>query len=492
MNRMNNNLNQNNNNNMNMNQLNNVNMNGTNNNINEMNNNMNMNQMNNMNMNQMNNMNMNQMNNMNMIQMNNIIMNQMNNLNYMNNNAQIIQNNNNSNQINGNQINNNVNFNINQMKKFNIKEEDIKKYFTNVEDIFFPVIGLNNVGLTCYMNSTLQCLLHIPELNNFFINIYPFYKEDLKIINKEAETKGCLSKCYYDLVEQVKNKNNEATGKQKYFFYKKHYSVSPEKFNVILSNLNPQFGRYESNDSKDLLLYLFQTMHEELNFFGDKKLKKVPKCDQRKEEESYNFFKEENVNLNLSIFSYLFYGVLKSCTICKQCNSVLYNFQYFQFLSFPIYNFDKKNFNLYMGLKEFIQVEEMTGDNKCYCQNCKDLKDSLVSSIIYETPPYLIINFDYGKDKKYKPKSIDFGQIIDLTNFTDPNCLERTYELIAVSTHLGKSGNSGHYIAYCKDQHGLWHLFNDSSHSDCNFEEVKKNSPYLLIFKRIKNQNYNK
>ena len=75
--------------------------------------------------------------------------------------------------------------------------------------------------------------------------------------------------------------------------------------------MNTQFSKYESNDAKDLLLYLFQTMHEELNYFGDEKLKNVPKCNQLIEKESYNFFVKVNFSLNLSIFSYLFYGIIK-------------------------------------------------------------------------------------------------------------------------------------------------------------------------------------
>ena len=343
------------------------------------------------------------------------------------------------------------------------------------------------------MNSTLQCLLHISELNIFFLNIYPNNRETFDRINKEAETCGRLSKEYYLLVKDVFNKNEEPDKKYipGYGYYPNDKSISPKEFNKLLSRVNPQFARFESNDAKDLLLYLFQAMHAELNYYGDKKLKNVPRCNQTIELESFNFFSTVNNDLNLSIFSYLFYGILKSETVCQQCKKTLYNFQYFQFLSFPAYNFQGQVFNIYKGFIEFIKPEKMIGDNKCYCQYCKDLKDALVSSIIYYTPPYLIINIDYGKDKKYKPNKIEFGEFIDLTNFTDKSCNERTYKLIAVSTHIGSSGNYGHYIAYCKDQHNFWHKFNDSSHNLCKFEEVNSNSPYLLIFKRTNSMDYN-
>ena len=396
----------------------------------------------------------------------------------------------NNNKINDNSpnilTNNNNDININNM---DIKNYEIQLLISEIfkeENIFF-IVGLRNVGLTCYMNSTLQCLLHIPELNYFFLNIYPNKKDEFNEINKDAETYGKLSEQYFYLVKNVFEKNKEAiSGNQGYFI--NDYSVSPKNFNSVLSNLNDQFSRFAANDSKDLLLYLFQSMHAELNYLGDQKLTTIPKCDQKNETDSYNFFLSVNNSLNLSIFSYLFYGILKSTTTCQECHTILYNFQYFQFLSFPIYNFNKKIFNIYQGFKEYIKPENMIGNNQCYCNTCTKLNDAEVTTKLFYTPPYLIINFDYGKDKKYMPKETYFAERIDLTDFTDEKCKNRTYQLIAVSTHIGKSGNTGHYIAYCKDiKNNIWHKFNDSYHDEnCNFQnEVLSNTPYFLIYKKI-------
>ena len=326
------------------------------------------------------------------------------------------------------------------------------------------------------MNSTLQCLLHIPELNSYFINIYPEQIQELNEININEETRGRLSKEYYKLVKKV-NQNYNNINKP----------ISPKEFNNVLSELNPQFSKFESNDSKDLILYLIQTMHSELNYNGNKKLKNVPKCNQLIENDSFNFFSKVNIDLNLSIFSYLFYGILKSSTACFGCKSILYNYQYFQFLSFPIFNFRDKIFNIYQGLKEFRKPEIMKGDNQCYCQKCKGLKNAKVTSKIFYTPPYLIINFDYGKDKIYNPKEVNFGEKIDIKDFTEEECKNTIYKLVSVSTHIGSSGNSGHYIAFCKNNANEWYKYNDSLVEKSKFKEVNHYSPYLLIFKREDN-----
>ena len=363
-----------------------------------------------------------------------------------------------------------------------------KYFFKGYEQSFFPTKGLNNVGLTCYMNSTLQFLLHIPELNIFFYNSYqnflnqPNYK---KIIEK-VESKGKLSQEFRNLLKKTMGFIEDNR-----FFNRRSDSVAPYEFNSLISSLNPQFAKYESNDARDLLIYLLQEMHEELNYFGDKRLGKIPGCNQLIELEAFKFFKQVNSEMNFSIISYLFWGIVKQTTVCKVCSYNLYNYQYFQYLSFPLYNYQKGKFNFYSGLKDYIRPELLSGDNQFFCQYCRCLRDADIYSKIFYTSPYLIINLDYGKGKKYNPNEIDFGSVIYLTKeFLDKEINEATYELMAVTTHLGHSGNSGHYIAFCKDHQNNWHKFNDSTHSICTFEETKSNSPYLLLFKKNKSKKF--
>ena len=233
------------------------------------------------------------------------------------------------------QINNNNNFKNNDVldnnnnkisKKHNEGEKKENKNYDDSNFLFkdydgyFPLIGLKNVDSICYMNSILQCLLHIPQLNGFFINIYPEQKSELQKINKDIETRGRLCEEYHKIVIDI----------YKIQGFKRSY-ISPKDFINFLSQIS---GQFEEIDAKDFLSYLFQTMHSELNYLGDKKLINLPKCNQLIEKESFNFFMSVSNNLNLSIISYLFNGILKSTTICKSCKKTFYNFQFFQFLNF--------------------------------------------------------------------------------------------------------------------------------------------------------------
>ena len=452
----------------------------------------------------------------NLIQINNNILNDFNNMNSMRQNIvyliNLIKNNymlqmNNNNQMNNNmpliinclnQIYNNINYIMNlsnnnfcQIDKSNNyknnkgnndkinRSDNEKNQKNNVEGFmfkefenYFPLIGLKNVGQICYMNSILQCLLHIPQLNGFFINKYPEEKNKLKIINNDTETEGRLCEEYHKIVMDIYKQDP-----------KKSY-ISPKDFNTFLRQIN---GNFEEVNVKEFLTYLFQIMHAELNYKGNQKLKNVPKCNQIIEKESFDFFMAVSNNLNLSIISYLFYGILKSTTICKSCHNIFYNFQYFQTLSFPTFNFKDKSFNIYQGFKEFIKPNIMSGEDKCYCQKCKGLRDMNIKNKIYFSPPYLIIHLDYGENKKYKPKEVLFGGIIDISGFVDKYDREPSiqYKLKAVCSHIGKSENSGNYITYCQNNEDKWYEFNDSSVTEITFDKLNSNSPYILIYKKL-------
>ena len=126
----------------------------------------------------------------------------------------------------------------------------------------------------------------------------------------------------------------------------------------------------------------------------------------------------------------------------------------------------------YQGFIDFFKPNLISGENKCYCQYCKGLIDMEITNKIYYPPPYLIINIDYGESKKYIPKEINFGGIIDIRDFIDDSNKSPSiqYKLIAVCNYIGKSGSIGRYITYCPNNQDIWYEFNDSRVSETQFE----------------------
>ena len=404
-------------------------------------------------------------------------------------------------------------FNNSQQGKNNsqdISQEQNQQNFSK-PNYLFSKKGLKNIGSTCYMNATLQCLLHVNELITYFIEEYPKDQQLLAKINNDVASGGDISRAFFNLVigvnensELVMSKKNLKPKKKKksgfnilgVFGFDNDYDDSsydrafaPTDFKRTLGIHNPQFKKFEANDSKDLILYLLQTMHEELNYYGNvnKRLKYIP--NQYNIYETYNHFITNYNTNNFSKISLLFYGTYQNTTTCLVCRKKLYNFQKFEFISFGMYYYHKLRFNILNGFQDNANPTILKGDNKFLCNNCKKLQDAKTECKIFEPPLKLLINLDYGKNKKYQPSSIEFDEEIDITKFVEFDYKQKIrYRIIGVCTHYGHSGSYGHYVAFCRNtQTDTWYEFNDSFCSECNKREIYRGSPYLLLYERIFN-----
>ena len=410
-----------------------------------------------------------------------------------------IQNLNNINTNNNNNYNNNYytnnfnnNFNNNQISNNNNQINNYNNQINNINiniPYFFPLVGLRNVGSTCFMNATLQCLLHISELSLYFLNEFPNDCQTLKFKNKNSHAKGDISKAYYDIVKGVDLINSEKSKTNNNFmnnFYS--YAYSPNEFKRILGNYNSQFSLNEANDSKDLILYLLQTFHEELNYFGDVPFPtNIIQPRQVDRVNYFNYFMSTYNFQNFSIVSKLFFGTYETMTQCSLCKNIFYNYQKFEFISFGTQKYRNDIFNIYSGFNDYQEMQYLTGNNQYYCQICQKLCDATICCKIIQPPNKLVINIDYGKNKKYEVRQLVFDEMIDITNYINFNFGKRIiYRLLGVCTHLGFSGASGHYIAYCRNnQTGKWYNFNDSSCRECSMHEIYGGSPYLLLYEQI-------
>ena len=407
---------------------------------------------------------------------------------------------------------NNLNTNVNVVNNTNNLNTNVN-VVNNINKIgnIFPLVGLKNIGSTCYMNATLQCLLHVNELITYFIEEYPKDQQQLAKINNGVASGGDISRAFFNLVMGV-NKNSELVMSKKnlkqktkkksgfnilgVFGFNNDYNDSsydrafaPTDFKTTLGNYNPQFKKFEANDSKDLILYLLQTMHEELNYYGNvnKRLKYIP--NQYNIYETYNHFITNYNTNNFSKISLLFYGTYQNTTTCLVCRKKLYNFQKFEFISFGLYYYNKLKFNILNGFQDNANPTILKGDNKFLCNNCKKLQDAKTECKIFEPPLKLLINLDYGKNKKYQPSKIEFDEEIDITKFVEFDYKQKIrYRIKGVCTHYGHSGSYGHYVAFCRNtQTNTWYEFNDSIVNISNIKEIHDGSPYLLLYERIFN-----
>ena len=109
-----------------------------------------------------------------------------------------------------------------------------------------------------------------------------------------------------------------------------------------------------------------------------------------------------------------------------------------------------------------------------------DLADSF-----YELPKIIFIILNYGKGISFQCE-VDFPEELDLSQYVNSQYSPTRYTLKSVIIHRGASGDSGHYIAYCKCFDGYWNCFNDDKVEKSYFEKCKEYGelPYVLFYEK--------
>ena len=358
--------------------------------------------------------------------------------------------------------------------------EEIKKKF---ELSKIPnEIGLQNIGATCYMNATLQALSNTDKFTTYFLTRYKFDQND-----KNKKMSNEMYKVLINLWDENKKKGD----------------YPPNDFKNSLSEENSLFAGIQANDSKDLINFLIERFHQEMNHPSPNQIN-INNVNQMNEMETLNAFIKEYFSANKSIITDCFYGIIETKSTCSGCKLTKYNFQIYSFLEFPL-----KEVNAYMhqcGKREAIvnpdgtnpdidiyecfdyyqKLDLMTGQNQMYCNICNGNIDTYYGTTVYSLPNYLIINLNRGKGATYKCKVI-FPEVLNLLNYVSAKNGNTAMKLYAVICHYGPSSMSGHFIAYCRHRiNQKWYKYNDSIVTECTKpNEYYNGMPYILFYQAV-------
>lgn len=409
--------------------------------------------------------------------------------------------------------------------------------------------GLRNLGNTCYMNATLQCLAKIPCLNAYMIDkeLYEqefeqFVLEEIKDILaiKIRKDKGLADdvnvEIYVkDVVKKYENTITYSLHKLLTQMWLENCEISPRSMKESISKAPKSiFGGFSQQDSQEVLSLILDRIHEESKTDANVDHKRIPQnlinmlgarnefakrihAETSQTEKTIlinnvrkymNDNYEDTVKLKAithwqkyldkngcSFLTDLMCGQYFSNIRCEQCGSQSPSFDVFMgVISVPIPEAGEST--LEECLAEFSKEEHLYGENKYNCEVCKEKTNAVKKMWLFELPPVLIIQLKRFKNTGnllMKNSSKVKFPIKDLTlskNMCEFNRDHSKYDLCAITQHTG-SIHGGHYIAYGLNPiNKKWYIFDDDSvahvpESDLEGEIITNNSYVLYYQKKV-------
>ncbi|XP_074647848.1 uncharacterized protein LOC141903569 [Tubulanus polymorphus] len=300
--------------------------------------------------------------------------------------------------------------------------------------------GLQNMGNTCFLNSTLQCLTYTAPLVSYLeTDDHPL---KCKIVGfcMVCELQRHIKRCFENGGQTIRP-----------------HSILV-KLKLIAKHMH--WGRQE--DAHEFLRYLVDAMQKAcLN--GNNKLDKYSK--------------------ETTVINRIFGGFLRSQVQCLRCKERSNTYDPFQDINLDI----KSVPNIQKAFEKFVQPETLDCDNAYNCPRCKH-KGSATKRFTLHRPSNILTiqlkRFDYNRFFGGKiSRHISFTEKLDIRPYMSHKQGEPVlYHLYAVLVHSGSSCNSGHYYCYIKAPNQAWYCMNDSNVAPVSLQRVLSSEAYMLFY----------
>ena len=337
--------------------------------------------------------------------------------------------------------------------------------------------GLANLGNTCFMNATLQCLSNTYELNNFLNEVQEGddSKENQKYKKNLHKNPEALVLVEWDTLRKM--------------IWSENCVISPGGFLASIQKVarikqKTIFTGFAQNDLPEFLIFMIDCFHNALcrevvmNIKGKAK-NNVDNLAIDCFKMMKNMYKKEYSEI-LTTFFCISVSTITSLAGQKYTSTP----EPFFMIQLPIPQ--KKNVSLIDCLDLYTEKELLDGDNMYYNEK-EDKKEEAYKSIkFWSLPDVLVITLKRFSNNLRKNKCfVDFPlEDLDMSPYVvGYNKRTYQYDLYAICNH-GGNVMGGHYTASIKkaDQ---WYLFNDTHISP--MKQVEKNEkPYCFFYRKKK------
>ena len=341
-------------------------------------------------------------------------------------------------------------------------------------------LGLVNLGNTCYLNSLLQCLRHVPDLTVFF------HKHSEQWIHTTETKEVELSKAYRTLLEDIWSASPPGCLRPAGFVH---------SFREVAKK-DPRFEHLAAGgqqDAQEALIFLLDMLHESM--------RKPLNINVMAEETSPCYgalmaWKERVAPRYSPIVDY-FFGLMEVTVTCKGCGFKSCKYEEFSelILQFP----ENKDATLVECMNKQFEGEEIDEYQCIKCSPESPVKDSpkpkrypgSIQRRFWRLPQNLNImlkRFNWNGSKCNANFTTEQTQVFSPW-FSDKSpevSKEAKYTVHSIVDHHGMAGG-GHYVAQVKSPStGKWNLYDDQSVGTIGDGDKPffGKSNYILFFRR--------
>lgn len=317
--------------------------------------------------------------------------------------------------------------------------------------------GILNLGNTCYLNSTIQILSHIYELNNYI-------KDNQKIADIPD---SILTKEWFDLYNLL---------------WLKNCTISPNKFVHHIRELskikNSVFSDSTQNDAVEYFYFVIDCIHNSYNKTNNIHLLRTEQIDQKEINKAIDLYE----NKNQSIIHYLFTSFIitvytNQITNEKEFDKIEPNFTIE--LSIPVC----PSVTLNDCFEETFNLEIM--NDPWLDDKTNTYKKINKQTYLCYLPEILVIHLKRWNANLNKNNTlVKFDETLNIFKYTLYKTQnECSYELFGIINHQG-SVMGGHYFSYIKKIH--WYSFDDSTITKIEPSAIINSKNYCLFYRKIK------